>query len=153
MIPTNEQLYTHLSPSHIQSVIVDHSHYFEVADKFILLQERFAPESLFDQVTLWIDMVIQPILSILQILFFQKPVDVFTLLTVQKTMTLWLDWFTWKDYQLKLREWISIVRAVGGPFISSNDAKYHMYVYADGMQRIYNCLHRRRVPKKRTKRL
>jgi hypothetical protein len=33
-----------------------------------------------------------------------------------------------------VREWTNIVRAVGGPFISTNDAKYHIYVYADGMQ-------------------
>ena len=36
----------------------------------------------------------------------------------------------------EINSWISIVKKVDGPWISTNDSQYHLYVYADAMQRL-----------------
>ena len=58
------------------------------------------------------------------------------MLSFQKCGKIWYDWIRFKELQKMLREWVAIVRSIGGPFISANDAEYHMFVYADAMQRI-----------------
>lgn len=99
------------------------------------------------------DMFLSPLILFVQIVFFSKIPDLFTLLSIQKTVSIWIEWFQWKQCQRTIREWIKIVRTVGGPFISCNDAEYHMFVYADGMQRIHDSLLSTRVSKERAKRL
>lgn len=99
------------------------------------------------------DMFLSPLILFVQIVFFSKIPDLFTLLSIQKTVSIWIEWFQWKQCQQTIREWIKIVRTVGGPFISCNDAEYHMFVYADGMQRIHDSLLSTRVSKERAKRL
>jgi hypothetical protein len=85
------------------------------------------------------DMVIVPVLLLLKSLYMGS-FDVMSLFTFQKTLTLWKDWFRFKELGNVLRKWVRVVRAIGGPFISANDAEYHVFVYADGMQRIFNSL-------------
>jgi hypothetical protein len=51
----------------------------------------------------------------------------------------------------EIREWTRIVKSVGGPFISANDSTYHVFVYADAMERLRSGLFG--LSKKGTKRL
>lgn len=155
MIPTSKEIHKKLSQQQIEYVLLNNKTYFADAEEFINLHERFTPETLVGKASLWIDMVISPLITIFQFLFFGKKFDIFTILTIHKTINIWLDWFKWKELQHTVREWISIIRSIGGPFIGCNDAKYHMYVYADGMQRVHDCLLSRHliISKERTKRL
>jgi hypothetical protein len=75
--------------------------------------------------------------------------DIFLVYSLHKVVSLWKDWFRMKYLQTIIREWRQIVKQVGGPFITCNDAEYHLFVYADAMQRILDSL---LLTKKRTKR-
>lgn len=153
MIPENKDIRKKLSRNQIEFVLLNDKKYFRTAERFMFLHEQFAPENLIQKVSLWVEMVVSPLITIIQIMFFGKVPDLFTVLSVQKTVDIWLKWFEWKEVQGMIREWIKIVRSIGGPFISCNDAKYHMYVYADGMQRIHDALLGPRISKEGTKRL
>lgn len=153
MIPTNKEIRLKLTQDQIQYVLLNNKTYFKTADQFVRLKKRFAPDTLFGKIGLWMDMIVSPLLTLLQIVFFKKVPDLFTILTIQKTVSIWTEWFEWNQCRQSIREWIKIIRAIGGPFISCNDAEYHMFVYADGMQRIHDSLLSTRVSKERTKRL
>lgn len=149
----NNQIHKKLSRDQVEYILLNNKKYFGTAEKFINLHEKFMPENLIQKVSLWVEMVISPLITLSQIIFFGKLPDVFTILSFQKTVYIWLDWFEWKELQQTIREWIKMVRSIGGPFIGCNDAKYHMYVYADGMQRIHDSLLlNRRISKEGTKR-
>jgi hypothetical protein len=45
-----------------------------------------------------------------------------------------------RQLRSEIHMWISLVRSIGGPFIASNDAEYHVFVYADAMQRLHDLL-------------
>jgi hypothetical protein len=154
MIPNNKEIRRKLSQEHIRYILLNNKSYFKIADEFIVLHEEFSPESIIQKISLWFEMIISPLITIVQIVFFKKLPDLFTILSIQKTLQIWLKWFEWKSHQNEIREWIKIIRSIGGPFIGCNDAKYHMYVYADGMQRIKDSLlERTGISKESTKRL
>jgi hypothetical protein len=154
MIPTTKEIRSKLTQSQIQYVLLNDKTYFKTADKFVSLKKQFVPETLLATVGLWMDMVVSPLITLFQIVFSKKVPDLFTILSVQKTVSTWLAWFEWKQCQQTIREWIKIIRAIDGPFISCNDAEYHMFVYADGMQRVHDALlGSSRISKERTKRL
>lgn len=153
MIPTNKEIHSKLTQDQIQYVLLNNKTYFKTADDFVKLKKQFMPETFFEKISLWMEMIVSPLITITQLIFFKKMPDIFTILSIQKTVSIWLEWVRWKQCQNTIREWIKIVRAIGGPFISCNDAEYHMFVYADGMQRIHDSLLRTRVSKERAKRL
>jgi hypothetical protein len=153
MIPDNKDIHKKLSRPQIEYVLLNNKKYFAKADQFITLHEKFNPENLISKISLWTEMIISPLITLSQMLFFGKMPDIFTVLSLHKTVSIWLSWFEWKELQSAIREWIKIVRSIGGPFIGCNDARYHMYVYADGMQRIHDALLGSRISKERTKRL
>ena len=157
MIPTNKEIHKKLSRDQIEYILLNDKKYFASVERFIELNEQFYSDNFLSKISIWIDMVISPLITLTQLIFFRKKIDIFTIMTAHKTISIWLKWFEWKEMQNNIREWIKIVRSIGGPFIGCNDASYHMYVYADGMQRIHDSLfgHHRvvRVSKERTKRL
>lgn len=153
MIPSNKEIRSKLTQHQIQYVLLNDKTYFKIADEFTQLHTRFSRETFFEKIGLWMDMFVSPIISFVQIVFFHKIPDLFTLLTIQKTVSIWSEWIRWVELKAVIREWVKIVRTIGGPFISCNDAEYHMFVYADGMQRIHDSLLGARVSKKGTKRL
>ena len=75
-----------------------------------------------------------------------SPFYVFSLV---KTYQLWIDWFRFKELGQTIKEWTKIVKSLNGPWISTNNPDYHVFVYADGMERIKYALLTR--PKKLTK--
>jgi hypothetical protein len=153
MIPTNKDIRTKLTQSQIQYVLLNDKTYFKTADEFSTLHRRFSPDTLFEKLTLWVDMIVSPLISCIQLIVFKKMPDIFTLLSLQKLISVWFEWFRWMQMKQTIREWVTIIRAIGGPFISCNDAEYHMFVYADGMQRIHDSLLGSRVSKERAERL
>ena len=110
--------------------------YFESAEEFIRLNKIFNPEGLIEKVSLWIDMIISPLITIITAIVYQESPGLFSALGFHKTITYWMDWISYHNLKKRIHEWTSIVQSIGGPFISTNDPVYHAYVYADGMQRI-----------------
>lgn len=116
--------------------------YFELAEEYVELQKKFLTENTFQWVSLTIEMILQP-LFILGKIIYSNTFSMFDVIGIHKTISLWLNWFKYKQLNTEIREWTRIVRSIGGPFISTNDPTYHMYVYADGMQRIHDKLFKR----------
>lgn len=127
--------------------------YFEVAEEFLRLQTLFVKESTFEVIAQWFEMVLSPLLTLFVSWWTKTPPSIFSLMSVQKTVELWMDWYRFRELGGVIRKWTTIVRSINGPFISTNNAKYHVYVYADGMQRIRNSLSERRstITKERAK--
>lgn len=153
MIPANSELKKRLRPEQTVHFVLYPQNYFEIAEDFIRLSNLFVKETLFEKAGLWVEMIVSPMITICMAVFSFQPPGFLSMISLQKCFQLWVDWFEFRRLALVVREWTSIVRSVGGPFISTNDAKFHVYVYADGMQRIHNALlGRRSLAKKGTKR-
>jgi hypothetical protein len=140
MIPENQKLKKQINFNIAKHIILHPNSYFEFADEFVKLQLIFVKESAIEIASLWLDMVISPLASLIYCLVYRISPSIFTILSLQKTLQLWSDWFRFKYLTSEIREWTKIVRSIGGPFISTNDPLYHIYVYADAMQRLNTCL-------------
>jgi hypothetical protein len=126
--------------------------YFKMADEYVGLQQTFVKDTLLESLSLWMDMVIYPLGLLIAYIFFDKKPSIFSASSIHKMFTTWIDWFKFKWLNSQMSDWMRIVRSQGGPFISTNDPTYHMYVYADGMQRLHDSLPIS-LPEKRAKRL
>jgi hypothetical protein len=152
MIPDSKDLIQQVCHKHVQFLLLNGPNYFSLADEYVTLQKIFVKETPLDQIGLWFDMIVSPILTILHAIWKQVMPSVFTVLSFQKCVTLWKQWFRFQDLKKQVHEWMNIVRSIGGPFISSNDAEYHVFVYADAMQRLHGGL-TAAIAEKRAKRL
>lgn len=112
------------------------TNFFQVAEEFTNLQSQFLKESFYETLNLWIDMVVYPIISILMCFIQNEPPSLMTMLSMQKTATSWADWFRYKELLQEVKQWTAIARELGGPYISCNDPTYHIFVYADAMERL-----------------
>jgi len=151
MIPSNLDLFSRLNRDQIQKILLSPHNYFTLVEEYINLQKVFEPQNLLETASLWFDMLVSPVMIIVQSIM-NRTIQILSILSFQKCINLWKDWLRWRELQTVLREWVKIIRAIGGPFISTNDANYHMYVYADAMQRIYEGLLTTLITKKCTKR-
>jgi hypothetical protein len=123
-----------------QYLILNKKDYFKIADEFVTLHQLFKTETLLEKFNFWIDLVIYPLYSLISILFFKQELGIFTVMSTHKTVTKWQQYLRYMELKSETDEWKRMVQSVGGPFISTNDDKYHVYVYADGMQRLHNNL-------------
>lgn len=140
-----------------QYLILNKKRYFSIAEEFVNLEKLFKLETLFEKVSLLIDMIIYPIYTLFSILLYNQQLGVMTIMSIHKTVTKWQQYFRYLELKSDIYKWKAMVRSVGGPFISTNDDTYHSYVYADGMQRLHDSLFRGRssflLTKKGTKSL
>jgi hypothetical protein len=150
MIPETKYLRERLNSGLIKDILLGPTNYFQIADEYISLQRTFTTETILEKIELWMEMVISPLITIGFIFINGTSPDFLTILSLQKCVQLWKDWFRLRELRGIMQQWIRIVRTMGGPFIASNDAEYHMFVYADGMQRLHDSL--LLVTKKGTKR-
>lgn len=153
MIPESSEIKKRLTSEQTIYFVLYPQDYFQNAEEFVRLSNIFVKESLFEKVMLWFEMVISPLMTICMSWYSNTPPSFLSSLSLQKCIQTWYDWFEFRRLAAEVREWTNIVRSVGGPFISTNDAKYHVYVYADGMQRINNSLLGRGLTKESTKRV
>jgi hypothetical protein len=123
-------------------ILLNGKSFFEKAEEFVELQTKFIKETFYEKLSLWVDMIISPLITLVMCLYSKELPSVFTMISLQKVVSLWYDWVRFKIMAQDVGEWVSIVRSVGGPFISTNDPTYHVYVYADGMERLRNSLFR-----------
>lgn len=85
----------------------------------------------------WIDMIVGPLITIISF-FVYGTYDAFSLLSFGKALAVFLEWLEYHQLSKRILEWKQIVRSNGGPVISTNDPEYHVFVYADAMQRLHN---------------
>ena len=132
-------------------LVLNKKRYFSIADEYVDLQQLFQKETVLEKLSIVFDMIIYPLFMIGSIILYNQEIGLLTVMSIQKTVTIWLNWIRYMELSQEINEWKNIVRSVGGPFISCNDPTYHVYVYADGMQRLHDRLFV--LPKKGAKRL
>jgi hypothetical protein len=139
MIPPNQALKARMTSNLLARTLLADNEYFETAEEFVRMNKVFTKDSLLERIMIWVDMVISPLITLFTAVYYREVPSVFTIMGLYKTITLWNDWVYLQILKGEIHEWMDIVRSIGGPFIATNDPTYHVYVYADGMQRIYNC--------------
>jgi hypothetical protein len=147
-----------MDPKVIQYFVLNNTSYFAIAEEYVTLQETFIKDTFIEKLFLWFDMFIYPAYLVITTILYNQVLSIMTIASIHKTVTIWLQYLKYRTLSRKIHEWTNIVRSVGGPFISTNDPTYHVYVYADGMQRLHDSLFGTRhthsiLAKKGTKRL
>lgn len=143
MIPNNQVLTKKFrKQTQLAKYFVLHSQtkFFEVAETYVALQNKFLKEDWWEQANLWVDMVVFPIITIISCLFSGEYPSLMSAMSLQKSVTLWLDYLEYRSLGIEIKQWTSITRQLGGPFISCNDPTYHVFVYADAMERLRSSL-------------
>ena len=107
--------------------------FFKDAEEYLGLRKRFG--GLF----VWIDMIVAPLVTIITFIL-DGTYDMFALLTFGKSLMVVREWLRYRTLSSRISKWKEIVKNAGGPFISTNDPEYHIFVYADGMQRLHNSM-------------
>jgi hypothetical protein len=123
-----------------QYLVLNIKNYFRIAEEFVELDQLFNNDTLIKKLTIWFDMVIYPLSIIISIVYYGQNIGIFTVMTIHKAVSKWYEYIQYLQMKYDIDEWKTIVKSTGGPFISTNNDTYHAYVYADGMQRIYNRL-------------
>jgi len=108
--------------------------YFALADEYVELKAKFVCEDTIETIYLWVDMLLYPIYITVRLCM--QDFSVTYIFALTKTYQLWFDWFRLQDLEAKFEYWKLIVRSIGGPWISSNNPDFHVFVYAEGMERI-----------------
>lgn len=123
-----------------QYILLHSQNFFQIAEEFVNLHKLFKQETLFEKLNFWIDMILYPLYIVFSTLWFEQPIGMFTVLSIHKTVSKWQQYIRFLQLQEKTNEWKRLIQSIGGPFISTNDETYHMYVYAHTMQSSYNTL-------------
>ena len=139
MIPTNQDLRKRITLKGSSYILLEFD-YFKKAETFVQLQTIFLQESYVGKISLWVDMVVSPIISIIMFFINGETPSMFTLLSFQKCGKLWYQWFEFKILAEDIRIWREIIQEAKGPFIATNDPTYQVYVYADAMERLRTSL-------------
>ena len=107
--------------------------YFEVADELVTLESKFVCETFIDKTILMMDMFVYPLYVLIQLCMMNFSISyVFGLI---KSYEVWFDWLRREELRHEVAEWVRIVRSVDGPWISCSSPEFHVFVYADGMER------------------
>jgi hypothetical protein len=132
-----------------QYTLLNIRNYFEIAEEYAILEKQFTNDTLYKKVNFWFDMFLYPFGLLVSILYFGQSMGIFTVMSIHKTVTKWQTYLHYLLLKSQIHEWKSVVNSIGGPFISTNDNAYQSYVYADGMQRLYDSLLGRRFLSKK----
>jgi hypothetical protein len=140
MIPSLSKLRGKVCLEHTKTIITNSSAYFSIAEEYVELQNTFLCENILQKVNLWIDMVIHPIYTLISSIMSGETPSMLFFFSVKKCIDLWQKWFRHRELSEVIREWKKVVSSVGGPFITTNDPTYHVFVYADAMTRLHTAL-------------
>ena len=130
MIPTNKQLKKKIKKNKIH---IEKKPYFSLVREYLELEEKFSKDYI-ELIPLFLEMIAYPLYVLYQLI--KGDYSPFHLLTILKTYELWSNYFRYCELQTELKTWIPTVKKIGGPWISTNDSKYHWFVYADAMERM-----------------
>ena len=107
------------------------------SDFFKDTHEYFELRRKFRSIMPWVDMVVGPLITIISFIMYGS-YDMFSAVGFVKALMVFREWLKYYELSRKIKQWKTIVKMSGGPFISTNDPEYHVFVYADGMQRLFN---------------
>ena len=109
---------------------------FALAEEYVQLQSALEPESWINQILLVNDMTLQPVILYGSwILGFE--ISLFAIVSVLvKLVEVWVKWARYQVLRDYAKQWVFITKLVGGPFISCNDPRYHVFVYAEAIERL-----------------
>jgi hypothetical protein len=111
--------------------------YFEDADNYVRLHKIYSPDDFLSKISIWIDMIISPLMTIVSSIYSCELPGIFSILGFYKCIWLWIEWFIYKDLAHEVSLWVHHIRSIGGPFISTNDPTYQSFVYAHAMQDLH----------------
>lgn len=117
-----------------RKLAVPQDDFFAISEEFTELSKKFNCDDVVESFYLWFDMLLYPIYIIVR--FCMQDFSPMFIITLIKTYQLWADWFRFKEIEAKVKTWKNTVQSLGGPWISSNNPDLHVFVYADGMERI-----------------
>jgi hypothetical protein len=123
--------------------------YFALADEYVELKAKFVCEDIIETIYLWADMLLYPIYITIRLCM--QDFSITYIFALTKTYQLWFDWLRLQELEAKFEYWKLIIRRMGGPWISSNNPDFHIFVYADGMERIRLARSFRKTEKKSPK--
>lgn len=109
---------------------------FPIADEYVELQSVLEPESYFEWFLLIVDMFIQPLIMFLSWCLGHTISTISLVGTIARALQKWWLWIRYQVLRSDVRHWIFITKLAGGPFISCNDPKYHVFVYAEAIERL-----------------
>lgn len=112
---------------------IEQKPYFSLTEEYLELKKKFEV-SYFELFLLFVDML-YPLYIFYQILLGEHSIMFVFALT--KSYQVWGDLFRYLYLQEEIESWIFYVKCLGGPWISTNNSDYHLFVYADAMERIY----------------
>lgn len=118
------------------------------SDFFKETHEYFELRRKFGGIMPWIDMVVGPLITIISFIIYGS-YDMFSAISFVKASMVFREWMKYHRLSRKIKQWKMIVNNGGGPFISTNDPEYHVFVYADGMQRLFNSFTKTSCPASR----
>ena len=107
-------------------------------DFFKDTNEYFDLRRKFKGIYVWIDML-SPLITIISFILYGA-YDIFSLMSFGKAFLAFREWLRYRQLSSQMSKWKQTVLRSGGPFIATNDPEYHVYVYADGMQRLHDKL-------------
>ena len=107
-------------------------------DFFKDTNEYFDLRRKFKGIYVWIDML-SPLIKIISFILYGA-YDIFSLMSFGKAFLAFREWLRYRQLSSQMSKWKQTVLKSGGPFIATNDPEYHVYVYADGMQRLHDKL-------------
>lgn len=113
--------------------------FFKDAEEYIGLRKKFSG------FMIWIDMIVAPLVTIITFLVYGS-YDFLSLLSFAKSAMVFREWLRYRQLSRAIFEWKAITGRAGGPFIATNDPEYHVYIYADGMQRLHNSIFKTNCP-------
>lgn len=100
------------------------------------LQRTFQPPGWIEWITMVVDMILQPLLLFVWFLMGDE-VSTFSICsTLLRSGELWWKWARYQVLRDLVRHWILVTKLFGGPFISCNDPQYHVFVYAEAIERL-----------------
>lgn len=108
-------------------------------DFFKDTNEYFDLRRKFQGIYVWVDMIVSPLVTIITF-FINGAFDMFALMGFVKSVMAFREWVRFRQLSAQIYKWKEIIAASGGPNIVVNDPEYHVFVYADAMQRLHNKL-------------
>lgn len=126
-----------MEPNIISHLILRPGTYFEDADNYVRLHKIYKPDDWLSKISIWLEMIVSPLFSIVSAIYNEELPGILTVIGMYKTVWLWIEWVLYKELSQEVSAWVSHVRQIGGPFISTNDPSYQAFVYAHTMQQMH----------------
>jgi hypothetical protein len=109
---------------------------FALAEEYVKLQTELEPESWINRILLVNDMTLQPVILYGSWILGYELSLLAIVSVIVKVIEVWVKWGRYQVLRDYAKQWVFITKLVGGPFISCNDPRYHVFVYAEAIERL-----------------